>query len=313
MSYFVKVLADVLGVLYQNTGAALLLAALAMCIYILGKKQGAGPVVQAWIRQFRTSNSFRNYFFLIFYAGIILFHTLLCQKISGNPLANISGNWGIYDTDRKLYTDNAVNFLMFAPLIILLFQAREEKDHTKKMPVQQVLVQGTEISFSISRGIELCQLFLKIGRFQLTDLFFCTLGGTVGGIFYWGYGRFRKKITEYIKELGGWNIRLWKPLTEKEIEEKALGTVDMTEDVETEADSDGEEDQEEPEDLDPRYEAIEALVREAGDKLRNARPGEENIHKKEGLANFCTDYDTAIQSFLIAGLYRREFRCAGRR
>ena len=36
MSYFVKVLADVLGVLYQNTGAALLLAALAMCIYILG-------------------------------------------------------------------------------------------------------------------------------------------------------------------------------------------------------------------------------------------------------------------------------------
>ena len=94
MSYFVKVLADVLGVLYQNTGAALLLAALAMCIYILGKKQGAGPVVQAWIRQFRTSSSFRNYFFLMFYTGIILFHTLLCQKISGNPLANISGTWG---------------------------------------------------------------------------------------------------------------------------------------------------------------------------------------------------------------------------
>lgn len=302
MSYFVKVLADVLGVLYQNTGAALLLAALAMCIYILGKKQGAGPVVQAWIRQFRTSSSFRDYFFLIFYTGIILFHTLLCQKISGNPLANISGNWGIYDTARKLYTDNAVNFLMFAPLIILLFQAREEKDHTKKMPVQQVLVQGTEISFSISLGIELCQLFLKIGRFQLTDLFFCTLGGVAGGTLYWGYGRFRKKITEYIKELGGWNIRLWKPLTEKEIEEKALGTVDMTEDVETEADSAREEIQEEPEDLDPRYEAIEALVREAGDKLRNARPGEENIHKKEGLANFCTDYDTEIQRFLIAGL-----------
>ena len=170
MSYFVKVLADVLGVLYQNTGAALLLAAFAMCIYILGRKQGAGPVVQAWIRQFRTSSSFRNYFFLIFYTGIILFHTLLCQKISGNPLANISGNWGIYDTARKLYTDNAVNFLMFAPLIILLFQAREEKDHTKKMPVQQVLVQGTEISFSISLGIELCQLFLKLGRFPKHDL-----------------------------------------------------------------------------------------------------------------------------------------------
>ena len=36
--------------------------------------------------------------------------------------------------------------------------------------------------------------------------------------------------------------------------------------------------------------------------MLKARPGEENIHKKEGLANFCTDYDTAIQRFLIKGL-----------
>ena len=43
-------------------------------------------------------------------------------------------------------------------------------------------------------------------------------------------------------------------------------------------------------------------MREAGKKLKKARPGEENIHKKEGLANFCTDYDTAIQRFLIQGL-----------
>ena len=36
--------------------------------------------------------------------------------------------------------------------------------------------------------------------------------------------------------------------------------------------------------------------------MLKARPGEENIHKKEGLANYCTDYDTAIQRFLIKGL-----------
>ena len=50
------------------------------------------------------------------------------------------------------------------------------------------------------------------------------------------------------------------------------------------------------------YEAIENLIREAGQKMRRARPSEENIHQKEGLANFCTDYDTEIQRFLIKGL-----------
>ena len=52
MSYFVKVLADVLGVLYQNTGAALLLASLAMCIYILERSR----VQVRWFR--RGSDSF---------------------------------------------------------------------------------------------------------------------------------------------------------------------------------------------------------------------------------------------------------------
>ncbi len=33
----------------------------------------------------------------------------------------------------------------------------------------------------------------------------------------------------------------------------------------------------------------ENWLREAGQKMLKARPGEENIHKKEGLANFCTD------------------------
>ena len=37
------------------------------------------------------------------------------------------------------------------------------------------------------------------------------------------------------------------------------------------------------------YEAIGNLIREAGQKMRRARPLEENIHQKEGLANFCTD------------------------
>ena len=57
MEYVVKIIADVLAALYQTAGASLLLAALVMCVYMLGRKQGAGPVVRAWIRQFRTSDN----------------------------------------------------------------------------------------------------------------------------------------------------------------------------------------------------------------------------------------------------------------
>ena len=47
---------------------------------------------------------------------------------------------------------------------------------------------------------------------------------------------------------------------------------------------------------------IEALVRTAGQRICSAHPDDDSIHKKEGIANFCTDYDVAIQKFLIEGL-----------
>ena len=47
MEIVVKILADILAAFYQTAGASLLLAALVMCVYMLGRKQGAGPVVRA--------------------------------------------------------------------------------------------------------------------------------------------------------------------------------------------------------------------------------------------------------------------------
>ena len=42
MKYFVNVLVDVLGAVYQAAGASLLIAVLIMCVYMLGRKQGVG-------------------------------------------------------------------------------------------------------------------------------------------------------------------------------------------------------------------------------------------------------------------------------
>ena len=50
------------------------------------------------------------------------------------------------------------------------------------------------------------------------------------------------------------------------------------------------------------YEAIENLVRKAGQILLKGKAADNTIHQKEGLANFCTDLDLEIQRFLINGL-----------
>lgn len=264
MKYLVNVIVDVLSVIYQTAGASCLLAVLIMCVYMLGRKQGVGPVARAWVYQFRQSSWFRRHFFLTFYTCMMLFRTILCRSVWGNPLENVLGIWGLHH-DGKIYTENFENLILFMPFIMLLFWAREEKDHTKDKKVQEVLLNSFEISFCFSLAIETCQLFLKIGTFQLTDLCFNTLGGMIGGVIYWGFEGTRNRVISSVKKLGGWDVV---PITSPE----------------------------------PRYDAIENLVREAGKKLKKARPGEENIHKKEGLANFCTDYDTAIQRFLIQGL-----------
>lgn len=50
------------------------------------------------------------------------------------------------------------------------------------------------------------------------------------------------------------------------------------------------------------YKAIERLVREAGRMLLDAQLTDAAVHEKDGPANYCTDYDVAIQRYLIAGL-----------
>lgn len=47
------------------------------------------------------------------------------------------------------------------------------------------------------------------------------------------------------------------------------------------------------------YPQIEHLVRQAGKMMLTAQLTDGAVHEKEGGANFCTDYDVAIQKFLI--------------
>lgn len=51
----------------------------------------------------------------------------------------------------------------------------------------------------------------------------------------------------------------------------------------------------------PDYQTIEDMVRSAGKMMLRARLAGSSVHQKQGFANFYTDYDVAIQQFLIDG------------
>lgn len=306
MDYMVSVIGNVLGVLYQNCGASLVIAVLFMSVYMQIKKKGTEAVIRTWVQEFRTNRQFRREFLLVFYGCLVLFRTLFCRTIWGNPLDSVLGIWGLHKADGSIYTENVENLIMFLPLLPLLYRVWEHKTDYRKKRVQEVLLNSLWIGFFCSLCIESCQLFLKIGTFQLTDLFFNSLGGVLGGVLYWGFDRSRKYVVKNVREFGGWDVEPWKGYSEVDGESRKAEKPEVPEKkpaeeiLMTEEMAPGEPSVESSTDID--YQAIEAVVRKAGEKLRNAKLSKETIHKKEGLANFCTDFDTEIQRFLIREL-----------
>ena len=50
----------------------------------------------------------------------------------------------------------------------------------------------TSMIFSVS--IETLQLLLRLGTFQLSDIFYNTVGGVIGGLMYYGIRKARKRL-----------------------------------------------------------------------------------------------------------------------
>ena len=93
------------------------------------------------------------------------------------------GTWGLYNKKGKLTTEVIENLLMFVPFPILMFAAFRDR-LLKCMRLCGILWTSIKISFLFSAGIEVAQLLFRLGTFQLSDLFYNTLGGILGGLCY---------------------------------------------------------------------------------------------------------------------------------
>lgn len=183
-----KIIQNVLTALYQPFGFSVILAVLVMFLYLFVREHGLRTVIQRWITEFKTSSGFRRIFVLVFYVAMILFRTLLNRNMWGNPVENVIGIWGLHNQNGELTTEVLENLALFIPFTILLLWSFRKKLLREEVKFLGTIWQSVKIVFLFSLAIEFLQLFFRLGTFQLSDLFYNTLGGFVGGLIYWcGY------------------------------------------------------------------------------------------------------------------------------
>ena len=133
-------------------------------------------------------------FFLSLVTSLVLFRTLLNRNLWMNPLSDVMGGWGIWETvngEQKLTTECIENVIMMVPFSSVAMWTFGEKigNGWKK-----ILWQSGKIAFIFSVSIEMLQLLLRLGTFQLSDIFYNTVGGVLGGLVYYGIVKARKRL-----------------------------------------------------------------------------------------------------------------------
>ena len=111
-----------------------------------------------------------------------------------NPLSNIMGGWGIWETvngEQKLTTECIENVLMMVPFSAVVMWTFHGKAGNGW---NNILWLSGKIAFGFSLMIEILQLLLRLGTFQLSDIFYNTVGGVLGGMCYWGIIKIKKGL-----------------------------------------------------------------------------------------------------------------------
>ena len=68
------------------------------------------------------------------------------------------------------------------------------RDYHLLCPLKKILWQSGKIAFCFSVSIEMLQLSLRLGTFQLSDIFYNTVGGVLGGLMYCAVMKARKRL-----------------------------------------------------------------------------------------------------------------------
>jgi len=76
----------------------------------------------------------------------------------------------------------------FSSVVMWTFEEKIDNDWKK------ILWQSGKIAFIFSVSIEMLQLLLRLGTFQLSDILYNTVGGLLGGLMYCAVMKARKRL-----------------------------------------------------------------------------------------------------------------------
>lgn len=191
-----KILTNILTALYEPFGFSLFLSFLAMFFYMYAYEpihagKGWESAIVTWYQKFKESAFFWKLFFV---TSLILFRTLLNRQLWMNPLSDVMGGWSIWETvngEQKLTTECIENVIMMVPFSAVVLWTFGEKIGNGW---RKILWQSGKIAFIFSVSIEMLQLLLRLGTFQLSDIFYNTVGGLLGGLMHCAVMKARKRL-----------------------------------------------------------------------------------------------------------------------
>jgi glycopeptide antibiotics resistance protein len=190
-----KIIKSILTALYQPFWAAIMISILFSLLYMLIKEYNISikQLLIKWYRNFLNLRKFRITFIIYIYISLILCKTVLYRSIWANPLSNVMGGWGLYDADGNLTTEAIENLMLFIPFAVLLLWAFRKELLGDKPGLKKTLWVATKTVGIFSFVIEFSQLLFHLGTFQISDLVYNTLGGTIGGFAYYIIYKFRHR------------------------------------------------------------------------------------------------------------------------
>ena len=199
MQILTIIIKNILTALYQPFWYALFTSVLLGFLYLyayhpINVGKGLKAAIKGWFSFFKTSSFFRKLFAVFFFAVMILFRTLLNRDMWANPLSDVMGGWWIWknvDGEKKLTTECFENSILLLPFVFLLLWTFEEKIQNIKFV--RIFLVGLKIAFVFSFTIEMIQLILRLGTWQLSDIFYNTFGGGLGGALYYGFYRIKSE------------------------------------------------------------------------------------------------------------------------
>ena len=182
---------------YRYLGFGLLFAIVVMIAYPRIEERGIKTILKELIDEFKLHRFYLYRFLFFTYLFMVLSRTLICRNIWQVPWENIIGEWGLYTSEGEINLEGLENLFLFAPLTT--FGLFSEFRTLAGVMGRRLFKFVLKWSLLFTLFIECCQLFLRLGTFQLSDIAQNTAGGVIGWGIYCvikGFGKWRKKRDE---------------------------------------------------------------------------------------------------------------------